>query len=267
VAMFASGCGGPDGSGTGGTGGGTTTPQYAYPTAADFCQKLAEDECNETVVKACYGSDATSLATDVKSCEAARAARCAANTLPYHPEHAEECLQAHKDSLADAIWSHDEIKDTDAACLPVFNKMESEGAVCTADTDCDATQELHCLIKLGAIQGVCGKPKLVVGGAKCDDPVAVCDDANYCDPKIQYCLARQGEAKPCSAAQLCIKGMYCTDPDMGQCLKQLQNGNDCTKDDVCAGGFCIGATANQGGKCSSTLPLLINTASCAPYLK
>src|SRR5262245_48827948 len=47
-----------------------TTPTFLYPTQASFCEALATMECNTAVVKACYGSDDTTVSSDQASCVA-----------------------------------------------------------------------------------------------------------------------------------------------------------------------------------------------------
>ncbi len=259
VVVFGAGCGGAD------TETGDPTPTFKYPTEADFCQALAKAECNGAVVTACYGSDDTTLPEDQLSCVAARKERCNPDHLPYHPEHAEACVTARSSAIADASWSHQELATIEAACLPVFSKQESEGAVCAASTDCASADGLSCVVKLGDIEGVCAKPVVVSGGESCADPAEVCDVGFYCDPKVSHCLAKPKENEACSAAAPCAPDFYCTDTDAGVCSAKTKNGQDCTLDEVCSGGFCVGVTADVSGKCSSTLPLQITSAACDAY--
>lgn len=259
AAAFGAGCGGSD------KGTEEPAPQFKYPTEADFCEALAKAECTSAVVTACYGSDSMTLADDQMSCVAAREGRCNPDHLPYHPELAEGCVTARGSAIQDAAWTHEELAKIEAACLPVFSKQQSEGAVCGASTDCATADGLLCVVKLGNIQGVCEEPVVVGGGESCADPAEVCDAGFYCDPKVSHCLANPKENEDCSAAAPCAPDFYCTDSDAGVCTAKTKNGLDCTKDEVCAGGFCVGATAEVSGKCSATLPLQITSTACDVY--
>lgn len=242
-----------------------TMAEYPYPDEASFCAALGEAECGDLVVKACYGSDQSTLAEDRAACQAARAGRCNPLGLPYHPDLAEDCVTTRQQALLDAVWTKDEIAAVEAACLPVFSKEGPEGASCTADTDCDAVSGLRCVVKLNALSGVCGKPVEVAGGEDCSDPLAVCGDVFYCDPQVSHCLKRPEMDQTCSSGVPCSADYYCTDVDAGTCLVKTKNGQGCTKDGLCQGGFCVGATDGAPGVCSSTLPLQINAAVCDLY--
>lgn len=242
-----------------------TTPQYEYPDQTSFCAALALAECNDSVVQACYGSDSTTLGDDKGSCAAARKANCNPKGLPYHPEQAEDCLDARKSGLSDALWTHDELDKVAAACAPVFSKKGPDGAVCTSDDDCDTGASLHCVVKLGSLQGVCAAPKVAGGGEDCKDPATVCTTGFYCDPKVSHCLAEPAQGEACSDAAPCASDFYCTASEAGMCAVKTKNGAKCTADALCAGGFCLGATAMVEGICSSTEPLQINSTACSLY--
>lgn len=260
-ALFVAGalvaCGGGKGKETG--------PEYLYPDEAGFCAALGEAECSDLAVKACYGSDQSTLAEDRAACQAARSSRCNPLGLPYHPELAEDCITTRQQALEDAVWTKAEIAAVEAACAPVFSKEGPDGASCTADTDCDAANGLRCVVKLNALSGVCGKPVVVAGGEDCSDPLAVCEEVYYCDPQVSHCLKRPEMDQACSSGVPCSADYYCTDVDAGTCLVKAKNGLDCTKDELCQGGFCVGATDTAPGKCSATLPLQLNADSCDVY--
>lgn len=242
-----------------------TEPEYPFPEESDFCEALAAGECNASVVKACYGSDDTTLGEDQPSCVAARGGRCNPAGLPYHPELSEGCVETRKDALLDAVWTQPELDAAELACLPVFSKEGPDGAVCTSSVDCDSAAGLRCIVKLGDLQGVCGKPVIVSGGEDCTDPVTVCKDGFYCDAAVSHCLAARKADETCSASSLCAADSYCTSPEDGVCVLKTKNGLDCMKDEVCAGGFCVGASEGKTGKCSATLPLQINAEGCDLY--
>lgn len=256
LAAILAGCGGTDTD---------TGSDYAHPDQASFCQALGEAECNTSVVKACYGSDDATLPADRESCITARAADCNPAELPYHPERADACLAARSQALADGVWTHQEIDAVDEACLPVFSKEGPEGAICAGGTDCDTASGLVCIIKLGDLEGICAIPVAMSGGEDCASPEAVCGDGFYCDPQVSHCLANPEVDDACSAAAPCDSTSYCTSPDDGSCVEKTKNGDSCTKDELCSGGFCVGATDSKPGVCSSTWPLQINAESCDPY--
>lgn len=239
--------------------------EFLYPTEESFCTALGEAECNQEVVEACYGSDASTLLEDTTSCVAARSARCNPLGLPYHPEAAEGCITARQAALEDAVWNKDEIAAVETACLPVLSKEGAEAATCGADHDCNSAGGLKCIIKFGYAAGVCGVPVVMAGGEGCADPLEVCGDTFYCDSQVVHCLAKPALDEPCSAAAPCDEGFYCTDSEVGKCLAKTKNGLACQKDALCAGGFCVGATADVDGVCSSTFPLQITGDSCTEY--
>ncbi|MFO0587646.1 MAG: hypothetical protein U0441_08905 [Polyangiaceae bacterium] len=250
----------------GGSGGGSTTtqtPTYSYPTAESFCGAVAKAECSSAVVTACYGSDQASLTQDTESCVTARSARCNPDNLPYHPEYAEACVNARAAALTDAVWTHADVDAVENACLPVFSKGLEKGSQCSADTDCGGGY--RCLLKIGALTGVCDSPNLIPAGDACSGASDVCDTGYYCSPKVWHCLALGKENEVCSEGAPCGADYYCSDPDTGVCVAKTKNGLDCAGDEVCQGGFCVGATANTSGKCSSTLPLTITSTSCDDY--
>jgi hypothetical protein len=242
-----------------------TDPEYQYPTEESFCTAVSEIECNDAVVKACYGSDSATLEEDRASCQAARLSQCNPLQLPYHQEVADECILARQQALQDAIWTKDELDAVETACLPVLSKQLPDGAQCTSNFDCDSTAGLRCVIKFGSTTGVCGVPALMSGGEDCSDPLAVCDSAYYCEQQVSACLARPVMDEECSEAAPCAEDFYCSGIDPGTCVAKTKNGLGCAKDELCAGGFCIGATATMEGVCSSTLPLQINAISCDPF--
>lgn len=240
-------------------------PDYLFPTEESFCAALGQGDCNDAVVKACYGSDQSSIAEDRESCRAARSAQCNPGTLPYHPEAAEACVVERQKALEDAVWTKEELAAVEAACLPVFSKEGPDGAACVSDYDCLTAEGLRCVVKFGSKTGVCGVPKLVVGGESCADPLAVCDVAYYCEQTVSACLKRPAVDEECSEAAPCAEDFYCSGIDPGTCVVKTKNGLACTKDVLCSGGFCIGATETTEGVCSSTLPLQLNAESCNLY--
>jgi len=258
---FSSGCGGGGGTGTDTD----TGPSYRYSTEVSFCEALAVSECNESVVKACYGSDDATVAEDQPRCAEARAAQCNPAGLPYHPERGEDCVEERERALRDAVWTRDELDAVESACLPVFSREGPGGTACESSAECDAALGLRCVVKLGQLKGICGEPVIGGGGESCGDPLAVCGEAFYCDAEVSFCLARPEDGEECSAAMPCAADFYCSDPEGGACRQKTKNGLDCDSGVVCSGGFCLGATRRSSGVCSSTLPLQIHAESCDLY--
>lgn len=241
-----------------------TTPDFAYPTEQSFCAAIAEVECNQAVVRTCYGSDDSTLAADAEACKEARVQRCNPDGLPYHPEDAEACVSARRDALSDAVWTRPELDAVFEACLPVLSNKVPEGRACASDHDCDAAVGLRCITRQDDLQGVCAEPVTASGGEPCEDPAIVCEEAYYCGPGA-HCIVKPRRDEACSARVPCAPGFYCSGQDEGTCLPKIENGAACNTDAVCAGGFCIGRTSSRQGVCAATLPLTITSSTCDLY--
>lgn len=243
-----------------------TTRDFVYPTEQSFCAAIAEVECNPAVVRACYGSDTSTLTADAMACKEARVQRCNPDHLPYHPEQAEGCVDARRDALSDAVWTRAELDAVFEACLPVLSHEVPEGRACASDHDCNAAAGLRCIPGQDDLRSVCAEPVTASGGEPCDDAGTVCDEAFYCGPG-GHCIVKPERDQPCSAAVPCAKDFYCSEPDGdgGVCLDKIENGAACCSDSVCAGSFCIGAAGSKKGVCAATLPLAITSPTCDLY--
>lgn len=239
----------------------TEGTEFPFPTEASFCDALAEVQCNDAVVSACYGSDQASLAEDAKSClsAASRGESCNPLGLTYHPETAESCLLKQRDAYADAEISSSELKTLTEACIAVFSGGGRNGAECTADTDCNTGAGQRCLVKKGE-EGKCFKPVVVSAGHKCTAEDALCEDGFFCDGS--NCIAQPEVGEACEAGQPCVSGAYCA---ADKCEAQVSNGHDCTSATECKGGFCLQDSDGTDGLCASTSKLQLNGANCNPF--
>ena len=245
---------------------GPSGPTYAYPTSEAFCQALAEAECNDVVVEACYGSDATSLDADRERCSGVRVTECNPLSLPYHPEFAEDCLDARKRVIDDAELTGDEIAEADAACLPVFSAEGEIGTTCARDTDCDTGGGLRCVVRLGATTGLCQVPVSVSGGGACDAPEAVCTAGTFCSEVAgNYCIEQPGADDACSITAPCASGFQCSAAEAGTCVAQATTGQSCASGSDCASGFCALPSMGTTGVCTAVWRLELTAATCDEY--
>lgn len=258
---------------------GPTGTVYKYPSEGDFCTAIAQGECNNAVVKACYGSSDASLAADRDTCVSKRSlpSVCRASVTgvknapgSYHPEFAEACLARHSSIYSDASITHDEVDQAREQCLKVFaNAAGGAGSSCSNDFDCDTTRNLRCVIK--GSTGACAEPIDVGGGEDCSNAAAQCPDTFYCDlGGSNACLKGPGEGQACSATKPCSVDFKCANLDAdgnGTCAAKLANNADCSAEapEECTGGFCNAPTGLLDGKCASTLTLAQTSASCGDF--
>ena len=242
-----------------------TGPSFAYPTVEDFCAGLAAAECGDEVVQACYGSDAASLEANRETCAGVRAAACSANTLEYHPEFAEACVNARRTALTNASLTRDEIGATDEACVAVFSAGGADGTACVVHTDCDTGAGLRCVMKPGAPEGLCKTPREVGGGSACEEPDAVCAEGFYCESMSLACLEQPATGGDCSTAEPCAAGFKCTAPNSGVCVEQEATGGPCLTGGDCASGFCLIPSGGAMGTCSATWMLQQTATTCDEF--
>jgi hypothetical protein len=243
-----------------------TGPSYAYPTEEAFCKALAEAECNDEVVKACYSTDTP--ADDRPSCVDARSAQCNPSGLTYHPEYAEECLAKRKEVLTDASLSRTEVKDAEEACLAVFSAEGEVGTACATHTDCNTGEGLRCISKPGDAAGVCETPVNVGGGGKCDAAGAVCAEGFYCAATASSanCLEALAEGDACSETELCASNLSCeVVAGASTCVAKAGNGQPCASSSDCVSGFCTLPTGGTSGVCTELYELTVTSASCDDF--
>lgn len=242
---------------------GGTSP---FATEAGFCAALAEAECNDQVVTACFGSDEAALESDRSRCVSAREGECNPQNLEYNSAAAEVCINARKAALADAQITRVEIKAAEEACLAVFSGGGASGATCSGHADCDTPAGLRCVVKPGAASGNCAEPTSIGGGSDCSASNAVCNDGFYCSAESgDICREQPAEGDDCSAAAPCAEGFKCSVATGGVCLAKGQGGDTCATGDDCAGGFCSKPTGAAAGACSSTEQLASTSQSCDAF--
>lgn len=241
-------------------------------TEHGFCQAKAEAECTDAVVAACYGSDESSLPTDVGNCAQARALDDACNPTgdPYHADNAEACLAAVATAHTDAQLTRDELDAINAACLSVFSIARGAGEACTLDSDCDTLKNLRCIGS--SSDRLCREPIPVEAGRGCQNPASVCEAGFYCDGK--NCLEKLGLGEACDEDRPCRDDGQCkASGDAGDapettCIERKDNGQTCVTNDDCTGGFCLkpsGGGDETAGSCAAVLTFSPTGASCEAY--
>lgn len=252
-----------------GCGGGGLSGDYS--TQMSFCQVLAQADCSDPVVRACYGADDSSVGTDTTTCIAARSAldRCNPAGLPYHSQYAQDCVDAHTNLYGSSQLDPGLFQAAQQACLGVFNKGGTQGASCSSDADCAVTPvaenqpSLVCIIHQGA--GTCQIPNLVNAGDKCQDPTAQCPDGYSCLAG-GYCVANPGSGEACGPGITCgnsVSKLRCDLTTM-KCAAPFDDGQACTDVSECSGNFCV-PTA-KGGICSHTYTLALGAPACEVFV-
>lgn len=244
--LVAGGCGGPD-----------------YTILSNFCVALAEADCSQAIVEACYGSTDETIDADTTSCINARSElqNCDPGNLPYHADFADGCLAAHQQVYAQATLQESDFQALAQACLPVFNNGGEMGAPCTGDVDCDVGNGLACVVHQGPT-GTCQIPITVEGGESCAGPTAQCDTGFYCD-STAHCVSDPFNGQACSMDIPCGTGLRC---EQMACESQLPDGSACETDTDCVGGFCLATAGTTGaGICSATYTFSITSTSCAAF--
>ncbi len=224
-----------------------------------FCQKLGEVICNPDVVEACYLSDDASLDADTQKCiDAAASNACNPSGHDYNKAAANPCLTAIQKMYQDAKLERVELEEAREACLATFPGSGGEGSACSVDEDCDGAEGLRCVSKPGAA-GSCRVPVEVEPAADCSSPASVCPSELYCDAG-EHCVARQDPGDACSDTMLCVDTARCVSD---VCLGKADNGETCSSEDECLGGFCIKKAGEASGQCGAFIPLTFDSAACA----
>lgn len=250
---------------------GACSSSSGYATEADFCQALATAKCSNAVVTACYvgAPSAQASQTDVQSCVAATAAEANCNPLKlvYHPIGSDVCVQTTTTAYADAVLARGDVDAMTQDCITVFNKGGTQGMRCEADTDCDTSTGLKCVLHAGA--GQCAVPQIVGAGLSCAAVNAACDVGLYCDSGL-HCVEGNAAGQVCSTTIPCKTGLRCS--AKGACAARLGNGAACTEDEEClgdgslGGGFCTKARGQTTGTCTSVLQISALSSSCDEFL-
>ena len=233
-----------------------------YSQVTSFCQALAQSDCSQAVVQACYGASADSLATDMQTCVTRRSSPevCNPLNLPYHAAYAQPCVDAHTAAYGTGQVDAAALQSVTQACLPVFNQAGELGAPCTGDTGCDVGSGLSCVIHQGAA-GTSETPVTIAPGSSCTDPSAACTAGYFCETS-GFCVAEPVQGQACSASLACGPGLRCAG---SVCAGQLADAAACTADSDCTGGLCI-ATSSTTSACASNYTFGLGAPTCAGFL-
>jgi hypothetical protein len=235
-------------------------------TESEFCHAVAQAECVAFVVAGCYAGSTATADKNRAACIAAREqpAHCNPSELPYHPEHADDCIAAHASVYGSGTVDAAGLAKIEAACVAVYNKGGLKGSACTVDVDCDATNGLRCIVRVGG-KGHCEVPVVMEPGESCALYEAQCPDGYFCETTLN-CVQKPGLGGICGAGQSCAAGFRC-DETAHKCEAQLPNGSTCKFDSDCVGGFCIGAdqTGLKSGNCAKALSFGVDSAECVPF--
>jgi hypothetical protein len=225
-----------------------------------FCQAWAERACQTDVVENCN-------ANSVEDCQATQAELCR-SLVPdsYASGHAGQCLDAVGAAYADAKLTPDEIAVVTALAAPcdeLSNGSVSDGASCSLDDQCNTSEGIHCIKKLGEAKGVCELPEEVGPGEACDGPAQVCKSGYYCNG--ENCVAYKKSGAVCEGDFQCKPQERClkeADAETGTCDARLELNAACTSSDECASGYCAIADSADAGECASTIVLTRTEPLC-----
>jgi len=226
-----------------------------YPFLNSFCQARASAECSHAVVLDC-------AIADVSTCVAKRQNICVASAPPntvYNPAAGEGCVDEVSRAYADAQLTLAESQAVDAACLPVFNGPGTAGAPCQADTDCEVSAMLRCVLAPqaqdggpAAAQGTCQVPDIVMAGYSCAQPNAQCATGFHCGA-TSNCDVDGLAGASCSSTAPCGPGLTCG--ASGTCQAKGADGTSCATGDDCLHGLCNKASTDPMGLCVSQVTL------------
>lgn len=249
----------------GALGGGCGSNGVDYTLITNFCQALAQADCSQPVVQACYGASAASLPGDVQSCITRRASPevCNPLNLAYHDAYAQPCVDAHTAAYGTGQVDAAALQSITQACLPALNQAGVQGTACSADTDCDAGSGLSCVIHQGPM-GTCEAPTTIAAGSSCSEPSAECTAGYSCGVSGtgSFCVAEPVLDQACSATLACGPGFRCAG---SACAGQLPDGSACTAASDCTGGLCI-ATSTSASACASNYTFGFGAPTCAGFL-
>jgi hypothetical protein len=224
-------------------------------TESGFCTEWARVVCNARVVEECEFMD-------VDACREWELQYCL-NLVPpgYSPERAQDCIYAAKTAFSDGTITAaeaSEVLNLGGECARIVDGGTLEGDPCESDFDCNMVDENRCVIKPGEVVGTCQIPEIVGGGARCDDPAAVCEEGFFCDAASSRCfeILAGGEActndAQCGSASRCVIGGDGT----GLCTPKLEARAMCTTDAECQSSFCM------SGRCRLEVELSISEPLC-----
>lgn len=230
----------------------TSSSSSTTKTLAGFCSKWAANACNDKVVAACGGPDASK-----EACRETQAAACELLVgADYDATNAADCLKSVKDAYADAKLNRSELDALElasGACAELVKGAGVKGASCSADADCDTVEGFRCV---GDSSPTCQIPVSVSGGGKCTDPASECAEGFYCNG--QNCVAGAELGASC-VAEPCVQSLDCV---AGTCSAKAANFRDCKANADCESGLCDIPRSASVGTCVSELALGLTAGSC-----
>jgi hypothetical protein len=248
----------------GALGGGCGGGGVDYTLIANFCQALAQADCSQPVVEACYGTSAGApdLPTDVQSCVTRRSTPevCNPLNLQYHDTYAQPCVDAHAAAYGSGQVDAAALQSMTQACLPALNQAGEQGTSCSADTDCDVGSGLSCVIHQGS-SGTCQTPTTIAPGSPCTSPSAECSTGYFCEAS-GFCDEEPIQGQACSATLACGPGLRCASD---VCASQLPDSSACTAATDCTGGLCI-ATSGTTSVCATNYTFGLGAPTCEGFL-
>jgi hypothetical protein len=240
-------------------------PADPLATESGFCVELAKVICQDAVVESCYGSAASTLEDDKKTClENAETKFCNAANLVYRPAGAQECIDSYKAAYDEAELNQAELDNLAKACHKTLSGSAVKGESCEVDSDCNGADGLYCVIKPGA-EGTCQVPEEIDPGLDCGSANQVCVDGFFCSSDADACIAERDVGDECSEAQPCNAEALCDDATT-MCVAKKANGNECTRNEECSGGFCDINAGDIDGRCRATLPVTVANGQCDDLL-
>lgn len=224
-----------------------------YPSITQFCNAIAEVQCNETVASNC-----NLPAPGVQGCVGAVQNKCYNgksdltknfNIEKYNPKKAEPCINKIKEVFADASLDLADLGAVETACAPTFSLGAAAGFDCQRDADC-AEGSLKCFYTAPGVAS-CEVATPVSGGSNCQAPGSLCPAAQFCFKSVdagQICKDKQVQGQKCApVAAPCDPSNFCQTPPppaAGEtpvdpvCGPKYKAGQSCTEDQQCAEGKC-----------------------------
>lgn len=217
-----------------------------YPSASDFCNAKAEEEC-KAVADRCAVPTATCTQKRVTVCNAG-AGTATAQGRTYNGANAQACLDKTRELLTSATITRAKELETQDTCDRVFSGTKKAAEACTvAAPDPNRTQPGDCEADLICDRGFCASKREVEINKPCGNPGEVCAKGAYCQQRgtSSFCTAKNGEGQSCSAEAPCVEELRC----VTRCQAKVGAGEFCDNDDGCTTGFCDLSTTPR--KCAA----------------
>jgi hypothetical protein len=245
-----------------------------YPGLGQFCNAIAEVECNQDVVDNCSLPDKVTCISAVQGDCSEGKSDLTKNfdTSRYNPKQAEPCIAKIKEAFGDAKLTADELNGVEDACAPTFSLNAAAGFQCKRDADC-ADGNLKCFFTAPDV-GTCQAVVNVSGGSNCSAAGSLCPETQFCFSSVdagQICKDKQKAGEKCApVTQPCDPSNYCqtttdeTGASSSTCVAKFAAGDTCTTDDQCATGKCgiVNTSSGQVGKCITNVIFSASEAYC-----